>query len=282
MNTIQNIINKAAKELAMVTKSPDREARLLIAHTLNIPYEKVFFEAGLPLSIDEVNCFEGYLKRRLNHEPLSKIKNCREFWSLPFYVTENTLDPRPDSETLIEAVLASFTDKTQPLRILDLGTGTGCLLLSLLHEYTNAWGVGVDISEAASCVARENADRLQLIDRSVFMVGEWANALNTSFDVIISNPPYIGTNEVLPRDVLRYDPKIALFGGKDGLDCYRELAKQIPKVAHQGTMIFLEIGATQLKAIKSIFPYASLGFSAKDLAHKDRCFVFCIETMPVD
>lgn len=281
MKTAHDIIGEAVQRLWDLATNPRREARLLIAHVLRTSYEDVFFADDRLLTEEEERTFKALLQRRLNHEPISKIMEYREFWSLPFRVTANTLDPRPDSEIIVESVLASYKDKAQHLRILDLGTGTGCLLLSLLHEYPNAWGVGVDRSEAASSIAQENAIRLGLENRCAFIVGHWGEALASSFDIIVSNPPYIGRNETLPPEVA-YDPEIALFAGEDGLSCYRALADQIPRLATPESKIFLEMGDGQFDAINTIFSFAFHMRIAHDLNKKERCFIFCAYPVPVD
>jgi release factor glutamine methyltransferase len=276
MNSTQTIIDKAAQQLRAFATNPQREARLLAAHVLKTSYEDIFFKNDRFLTNDEKTLFNALLQRRLNHEPISKIIGYREFWSLPFRVTKDTLDPRPDSETLIEAVLRAYPDKTQRLRILDLGTGTGCLLLSLLHEYPNAWGLGVDRSEAASSIAQENAIRLNLKNRCSFIVGNWGDALATSFDIIISNPPYIGNNEPLSPEVVNYDPPMALFAGDDGLNDYRALANQLPKLTTPDSTVFLEMGAGQFNAIRAIFSFAFSIRATLDLKGRERCIVFQI------
>lgn len=278
MTSIQDIIYKAAKRLHGLAENPQREARLLIAHSLKSSYEDIFLTGNRLLTNEEETLFEALLQRRLNHEPISKIRGYREFWGLQFRVTKDTLDPRPDSETLIEAVLAAYPDKTQHLRILDFGTGTGCLLLSLLHEYPKASGIGVDRSETASYVAQENAIQLNLKDRCSFIVGNWGDALESSFDIVISNPPYISRNEPLPPEVAVYDPEMALFAGDDGLDCYQALAHQIPKLVTPDSKIFLEMGVGQFQAISAIFSFVTPIQIALDLSGKERCFVFSIPT----
>lgn len=237
MTSIEKSIRKAASQLQETADHPMREARLLLAHLLNTSYEMIYISVDRLLTFEEEKELEALLDRRSSHEPLSKILGHREFWSLPFRVTADTLDPRPDSETIIESVLKFYPDKTLPLNIIDLGTGSGCLLLSLLHEYPNAWGVGVDDQEAAACIAQENAKSLNLNHRSSFLVGNWGDALANRFDVIVSNPPYIATTESLPPEVANYDPASALYGGADGLDCYRALAKQLPNLAKLGKNI---------------------------------------------
>lgn len=282
MIPLKLIIDKAEHQLIDITHNPRREARLLAAHVLGIPYEEIYFDVEGTLGDDEEKLFNTLLQRRLKHEPLSKIIEFREFWSLPFRVTSDTLDPRPDSETLIEAILSYYPNKNDPLRILDLGTGTGCLLLSFLHEYPNAWGVGVDISHAACFIAQENAIRLKLEDRANFLVAEWGNALSSHFDIIISNPPYISSLEALPHEVAGYDPALALYAGKDGLASYRVLAEQIPRMATPKTKIFLELGRGQLEAVRALFSLYTPLQIKQDLSGYDRCFVVRIETMPVE
>lgn len=280
MNTLQFRINEAAKTLRTVAENPMREARLLLAHALNTTYEKVYLDQDRLISEEEEASFDSLIQRRAQHEPLSKIREYREFWSLPFRVTKDTLDPRPDSETLIEAVIACTPDKTQSLRILDLGTGTGCLLLSLLHEYPNSTGVGVDLSERAITIAQENAFHLHLQERSAFMVGNWGEAIAGTFDIIISNPPYIKTSELLQPEVALYDPELSLFGGVDGLECYRSLSEQIPMLSQVNTKVFLEIGLGQLTPIKALFPYAYQAVTRQDIFKRERCLMFCIDPMP--
>jgi release factor glutamine methyltransferase len=276
MKSLKTIIDKAEQQLGAIAENPRREVRLLAAHVLRLSYEDIYFNEGRSLKDEEEHLFNTLLERRLKHEPLSKILEFREFWSLPFRVTKDTLDPRPDSETLIEAVIAHYPNKEDPLRILDFGTGTGCLLLSLMHEYPNAWGVGIDISAAACYIAQENAIRLRLERRAKFIVGQWGNALSGGFDIIISNPPYISPLEPLPPEVSAYDPELALYAGEDGLRGYRELAGQIPRLATPKTKIFLELGRGQLDSVRILFSQYFLLQINKDLTGIDRCLVFCM------
>jgi release factor glutamine methyltransferase len=284
MTSFQESIRKAAQQLGAVAENPEREGRLLLAHILKISYEEVYFSPDRQLTFEEERALEALLDRRTSHEPLSRILGHREFWSLPFRVTSDTLDPRPDSETLIESVLTFYPDQNAPLTIIDLGTGSGCLLLSLLHEYPNAWGVGIDAREAAIRIAQENAVSLNLRNRSAFLVGNWGDALSSQFDVIVSNPPYIAATESLPPEVALYDPASALYGGIDGLDCYRALATQLPNLAEPDSKIFLEIGAGQYDAVTSIFrdsphPQAILTLTAvKDLQGHERCVILTKKT----
>lgn len=200
------------------------------------------------LNPDQSAAFADYAERRLKGEPVWRILGEREFWGLPFTLSPATLEPRPDSETLVEAALGLLGPRrSQPLSILDLGTGTGCLLVALLNECPQARGLGVDASEEACRTARANALRNAVAGRSHFVAGDWAAALASPFDLIVSNPPYIPQQEVarLAPSVRQYDPVRALDGGLDGLDPYRRLAKQLPLILALDGLIVLEIGAGQ-------------------------------------
>ena len=211
------------------------------------------------VSDEQLNAF---ISRRLAGEPVAKIIGKKGFWKDDFIVSKDVLDPRPDSETLIEAVLEKFPDKNQTLRILDLGTGSGCLLLSLLGEYQNATGVGIDISPKALAIANQNKGN----KNAEFIVRDMRQDLSDLglFDIMISNPPYIPTNEIqtLERDVKDYDPLLALDGGQDGLDFYRALTKQ-----HLATTLFIEIGKGQESQVVPLFESQGWHFvqSWKDL-----------------
>ena len=202
---------------------------------------------------------------------MAKIIGQKGFWKDDFIVSTDVLDPRPDSETLIEAVLEKFPDKTKPLRILDLGTGSGCLLLSLLGEYKNARGVGIDISEKALAIAEQNKGN----KKADFIQRDMRQDLSDlgAFDMMISNPPYIPTAEIqtLERDVKDYDPLLALDGGADGLDFYRTLAKQ-----HLAPHLFIEIGKDQENRIIPILDMGGWHFiqSWKDLGGITRVLAF--------
>ncbi len=215
--------------------------------------------------------FSSFVKRRLAGEPVAKIIGKKGFWKGDFIVSKDVLDPRPDSETLIEAVLGKFSDKEETLRILDLGTGSGCLILSLLGEYKSAAGVGIDISEKAIEIAKKNAhtERVQFIQHD--MTKDLSDL--GKFDIMISNPPYIPTAEIqtLDKDVKDYDPLIALNGGTDGLDFYRALAKQ-----HLAPHLFIEIGKDQEKQIIPLFETEGWQFvqSWKDLGGITRVLYF--------
>jgi release factor glutamine methyltransferase len=212
--------------------------------------------------------------------PVSKLIGSRAFWDQTFYVNENVLDPRPDSETLIEAVLQAIPENTTSSQILDLGTGSGCLLGTLLVHRPYMRGIGVDCSLQALFVAQKNAVRLGTANRTHFICSNWTAALaqKHNFEVIISNPPYISRRDIpaLPKSVL-YDPLIALDGGEDGLACYREIASSImPLLCHKG-QLFLEVGQGQQRAVKKIFNILRYAQSYKDLSGRVRVLQFIKE-----
>ena len=217
--------------------SPQREATLLWEHA-----------AG-----DEA-LFAQLIERRVAREPLSQIRGERGFWDDDFIVTSDVLTPRPDSEVLIEEILKILPDKTAAYRFLDLGTGSGCLLLTLLGEYANASGAGIDASQAALAVANRNAKKLKLCDRSVFQQGNWAEGLTESFDLVISNPPYIPMRdyEGLMPEVRDYEPKMALIGGEDGLQFYRHISAQAPTLLQAGGWLVFEVGQGQADDVAAI------------------------------
>ena len=213
--------------------------------------------------------------RRVGREPMAYILGEREFWGLPFKVSPAVLVPRPDSETLIEAALALMPDRTKPLRIADLGLGSGCLLLTLLWEFPNASGVGLEVSPDALDVARANAGALGVADRAVLRAGDWrqpawAEGLGGPFDLLVSNPPYVEEAAIdgLMPEVARFEPRMALDGGPDGLAAYRKIAAAVPKLAKKGGRLLVEIGDGQAPEITGIFASAGVIVEAmfKDLA----------------
>ncbi len=232
---------------------------------------------GTPeVSAEGLTRFEGFLARRLAREPVSRILGLRDFWSLPFRISPATLDPRPDSETLVQAVL-DRTEKNAPLRLLDLGTGSGCLLIALLTERPNAWGLGLDRAPEAAAMAHLNAHALGVADRAAFAAGDWTNPLAGRFDVILSNPPYIplADRAGLAPDVRDYDPALALFGGVDGLDPYRRFAGELQAFLVPGGLLALEIGWEQGEAVQALLQQAGWHSVAclPDLGGRDRVIV---------
>lgn len=260
VQTAGAVIAAATERLkqADVAETPRLDVLLLLEQASGIDANRLRLDPAVPLAPAIVTAFEALLQRRLAHEPVSKILGFREFWSLSFRTSADVLDPRPDSETLVEAVLAAVADRSAPLRLVDFGTGSGCLLLSLLHDLPNATGLGVDLSPAALAVARENAARLGLAARAAFREGDWGQGLADPFDVLISNPPYIESAVVptLEPEVTRYDPALALDGGPDGLDAYRRLAPDLARLAAPGAVAALEVGQGQDAAVSDLLSAA--------------------------
>ena len=250
--TIAALLREGARILAAAgIDNPRLESRLLLAHVLGWSAEDVV--RNLTSSAPSSN-FAGLIARRASHEPLAFILGWREFWSLRFHVSPATLIPRPDSETVVEAALALHPDRQSAIRVLDLGTGTGCLLLVVLHERPNAFGLGVDRVEAAVMLARDNARALGLAGRSVFLCGDWATAIEGRFDLVLSNPPYIRTDELagLMPEVASHEPRLALDGGPGGLTAYRDIIATLPRLLTPSGSAVLELGAGQAEAVATL------------------------------
>jgi release factor glutamine methyltransferase len=268
----QDAVTHIANRLGQAgIEEPRREARLILAAALGT-------DAAGVLAAETIapESFEPLVARRAAREPLAYITGRREFWGLEFAVSPATLIPRPDSETIIEAALAAFPDRTTVRRILDLGTGTGCLLLAVLHEFGDAFGIGIDLTAAAAALARHNAESLGLAGRSVFLAADWAAPLNAQFDLILSNPPYIPDAELpgLMPEVANFEPRLALDGGPDGLGAYRAIINALRRLLAPGGAAILELGAGQEKAVAALAH--SAGFSTKtrpDLSNIPRALV---------
>ena len=274
--TIRSELDAAAAVLSAAgVESPRLEARLLLRHVLGLSMETLIGYPEQAVAEDDRAALRPLVARRATREPLAYILGEREFWSLPFRVTRDTLVPRPDSETLIEAALAHVPDRHRPLRILDLGTGSGCLLLALLAELPAASGVGVDLSAAALTVARDNAVGLGLADRADWVQGNWSDAISGTFDLIVANPPYIAEAELsrLAPEVAQFEPRLALNGGPDGLDALRALGPCLARLGTEDSIILVEIGADQAAPALSLL--VSYGLqdvkTLKDLSGHSRC-----------
>ena len=254
--------------------NPVREVRLMLAAILNTTHEQILFNPPHILTSEQMNQLEDWVCRRCKREPLAKIIGKKEFWGRDFFVTKDTLDPRPDTETLIDVIL-NLASNDKPLRVLDLGTGSGCLILTLLAERPSWTGVGGDFSLAALAVAQKNAENLNLSKRVSFVRSDWFQDVEGVFDVIISNPPYIARNEVLSDETL-YDPENALFADDGGLAGYRKILESASRFLTPSGFVVFEIGYRQAAAVTEIaqsFEFYLLSFH-QDLAGRDRCLVF--------
>lgn len=266
-------INSGAARLAGVTDTPRLEARLLLAHSQGLTQNDLIRHPDRPI---DATRYETALNRRIAREPLALIVGHREFWSLDFRVSPATLIPRPDSETLIEAALAHFAGRRAPATVLDLGTGTGCLLLALLSEFPSAFGVGLDRSPAAAALARTNATQMGLADRAAFLAANWAVSLRGQFDLVISNPPYIRSADIplLMPEVANYEPRSALDGGVDGYDAYREIMRDLPSYLSSNGVAVLELGQGQATLVADLARDSGLSASLRhDLAGIPRAMV---------
>lgn len=251
----------------------DADARALIADALGCSPADLILRAETPLG-ERAARVEAHMRRRLAREPVARIRGRREFWGLDLALTPATLVPRPDTETLVEAVLAARPDRTQPLRILDLGTGSGALIAALLREYPAATGVAVDRSRDALATARGNLATLALDGRAMTVCGDWGTALAGGFDVVVSNPPYIASAEIdtLAPEVRAHDPRAALDGGPDGLAAYRAIAGDLPRLLAPAGLAAVEIGLGQAADVAALLTAVGLAVleTRRDLAGLER------------
>lgn len=256
--------------------TPELDARLLVRGVTGASEVEMIREPGAFITAAEEELLAACEQRRLAGEPVSRILGMREFWGLDFVVTPAVLDPRADSETLVAAALDLLRGRAAP-RLLDLGTGSGCLLLALLHERDDATGIGVDISDEALEVARGNAARLGLASRAGFVRTDWTAGIGGVFDLVVSNPPYIASADIatLAIDVRGYDPHLALDGGADGLDAYRALARLLPPVLAPGGHAVIELGRGQAAQVAALFETAAFDttHTVPDLAGVPRALV---------
>ncbi len=270
--TVADALRRGAAVLSAAgVDSPRLEARLLLAHAAGLQQEALLRDRDVPV---ETAPYAALLARRAAREPLALITGQQEFWSLPFAVSADTLIPRADSETLIEAALAARPDRAGTRSILDLGTGTGCLLLAALTEHPAAWGIGVDLSPGAAALARRNAAALGLASRAAMLCAHWDDALHARFDLVLSNPPYIPGPDIagLMPEVALHEPRRALDGGPDGLDAYRDLLRRMPALLQPGGTAVLELGAGQAAAVSGLAEGWTAGL-CRDLAGIERAIV---------
>lgn len=253
MGDAAGALSEAAQSLAGISDSPRLDAELLLAHALQIERSELLLK--LP-DLKAPAEFPALVERRQRAEPIAHIIGNKEFWGLDFQVTPDVLIPRPDSELLIEEAVRIFAS-APPRRILDLGTGSGALLLAALHEFPKARGLGMDASAAALQIAHNNADALGLADRASFLLldwtlPDWKSALGSGFDLILVNPPYVATGARLSADVADFEPHQALFAGEQGLDDYRIILPALDKLLSPTGTALLEIGFDQANAVSEI------------------------------
>ena len=275
--SVEDALRAATAALGVAgIEAPHREARVLLGHVLGVDLAGVLRDRGSAIAPGDEAQLEQLVARRAARAPAALLLGHREFWSLDFLVTSDTLIPRPDSELIIE-IAVELQAGRPARRILDLGTGTGCLLLAALTECPGAWGLGVDRSEAAAVVARLNAQRLGLSDRSAIMVGSWTEALADRFDLILCNPPYIPSSDIdgLMPEVAQHEPHLALDGGTDGLGPYRIVFADLHRCLAPGGSALFEFGEGQAPALLDLARQAALTTVAvrQDLAGHPRVMI---------
>ncbi len=261
---------------AVGVPSSQLDARLLVCAATGLTHEQFIADPDRRLDQHEIELLEEMVTRRTDREPVSRIVGNREFWGRRFEITPETLDPRADSETLVETVLddLGFASREAPL-IADLGTGSGCLLITLLCEIRHARGIGVDIDMRAAATARRNAHAHDVAARAMFVCGNWLAAFDAGFDLIISNPPYVRSSEIasLEPEVAHFEPCRALDGGADGLDCYRKISHEVRELIRADGILAFELGIGQHDDVADILNgdgYAVKGMS-RDLSGTVRC-----------
>jgi release factor glutamine methyltransferase len=294
MNKLNNFIeaNTIIKPALIIlqksnNKAPNLDCRILLGHAMGLN-RSVYPHEQIKITQKEINKFKTLIDERKKGKPVSRIINKKQFWKMNFTLNEETLDPRPDSEVIIESILKHFKDKLGNLRILDLGSGSGCLGLSILNEYKNSKGILIDASLDSLEIAKINAVDYNLFHRSKFINLNWfkkewtkellQNIENKKFDIIISNPPYIPSNDInnLQIEVKKFEPRLALDGGKDGMDSYKSILSNIIDILKPEGKIFLEIGHNQQNLINKIANKCELIFkdSNKDLSGIIRVLVY--------
>ena len=255
----------------------DVDARVLAGHALHLDRARLVSQSDRVLEAREVNAISGLAARRLKREPVSRILGRKEFWSLALAITSDVLVPRPETETVVEGALDFVVRnglRMEKLRILDIGTGSGALLVALLNELPNATGIGTDISRAALEAAQINVAQFGFESRSSLIACDMAAGVQGQFDLVVSNPPYIARGEIasLAPEVRDYDPMMALDGGDDGLTAYRSISADAKRILAQGGRLFVEMGAGQEPVVRELFTNAGLvvGIARNDLAGTPR------------
>jgi release factor glutamine methyltransferase len=258
-------------------ETADLDARLLLCHMAGLSHEAYVAKQNAPLTDDAADRLAALVERRLAGEPVSRLLGVREFFGRLFRIDRHTLDPRPDTETLIEAALELVGMTQGPLDILDLGTGSGAILVTLLAELSGARGVGTDICGGALAVASANAAALGVAHRAQFIQADWLDGVKGTFDLVVSNPPYIASPAIggLSPEVRLHDPLSALDGGADGLDAYRRIAASARNVLRPGGFLLLEIGLDQGDSVLSLLHQAGFALNKvtpirRDLAGRSR------------
>jgi release factor glutamine methyltransferase len=276
---LQDLRSAAVERLrAAGIESPEADARVLLKFALSLDDAALVSASRAPIS-EEQRAYVGRLiDRRIAGEPVARITGQKEFWSHSFQLGADTLVPRPETETIVEAALSIFPARDAKLRVLDLGTGSGILLAVILLERKNAIGVGIDRSEKTLRIARENLKVLGLAERAQLVCGDWSAALEHRFDLVVANPPYIASKDIpsLAREVREHDPRAALDGGADGLDAYREIIAELPQLISEKGIAVLELGIGQEDEVAALARAGGLqvkGPARRDLGNVPRALI---------
>ncbi|GAB5487425.1 MAG: peptide chain release factor N(5)-glutamine methyltransferase [Parasphingorhabdus sp.] len=275
MGDAAEALRDAALQLAEISDTPRLDAELLLAHALGMSREQLLLD--LP-KLTTPDAFVALIDRRTRSEPIAHIIGTKEFWGFEFAVSPDVLIPRPDSELLIEQAVQIFAEDP-PENILDLGTGSGALLLAALSEFPKAKGIGIDASASALGIAHNNADSLELADRAEFHLvdwttPDWAQSLGGRFDLILANPPYVSTEVVLSQDVVDFEPHQALFAGADGLNDYKIIIPALADILTPTGITLLEIGFDQAESVSKIARKNGYLVECKqDLSRNDRLLI---------
>ena len=287
MTTLLEAWSGAQKRLKTAgVDSPSIDARLLLEAAADVSRVDVISDPYRQLTAEQVERFDGYVERRSRREPVARILGRKGFWKLLLQVSPDVLTPRPETERVVDIALEAFPEERASFSMLDLGVGSGAILLSVLAERPAAKGLGVDISEAALAVARDNAAGLGLADRATFLRTDWTQGLpDEAFDLVTSNPPYIPTGDIegLEPEVCEHEPRLALDGGADGLEAYRVLAPEILRVLKPEGRFAVEIGWDQGAAVKALFEQAGAqGLKVvRDLSDRDRVVAGCKKALGI-
>ena len=274
---IENTLNKGIsilKENKIL--NPHLDGQILLSESINKDKKYIVLNSKETLNKKQLNNFNNFIERRKKGEPIAYLINKKEFWKDEFYVNKDVLIPRPDTELLIEQVLKIYSKKSQ-LQVLDIGTGSGCILLSILKERTNFYGIGIDISKKSIKVSKFNAKKLHLTNRSKFIYSSVDNFKNGKYDLIVSNPPYIKLLNLkyLEKSVVNYEPKLALNGGFDGFSEIKKVVKKASSLIKKNGKFILEIGFNQKNEVKEILKKKGfyINKAIKDYGNNDRCII---------
>ena len=271
----------AARLRAAAIESAELDAQVLLAHVLRFDASELIAASNERVSAASLEHVDQLVRRRVAREPVARIVGHREFWSHEFKLGPDTLVPRPESETVVEAALAAFPDRDDGLRVLDLGVGSGALLAAILLERPCALGVGIDRNADALGVARANLADLGLSARAALLCGDWTASVDAKFDLVVANPPYIPTGQIaqLALEVREHDPMFALDGGPDGLTAYRSIVAELPRVLTPNGVAVLELGRGQEAAVVALANARELvvsGAARRDLSGLSRALVLTI------